>query len=490
VPDAIFSVREDGMVLSANAAVTAIFGYLPDELVGRPLGLILPDYVLGARAVEQDGMRRDGQRVPLEVTLAPCLQENARTFAGIARDITERKQVEAERERLLQESQRANRVKDEFLATLSHELRTPLYVIAGHAELLTMETPGSPAFHESLAAVQKHAKIQTQLINDLLDVSRIVTGKMTLRIRPIELAPTLEQAVEAVRLAASAKDVAIDVALVAGLRVQGDPDRLQQVFWNLLSNAVKFTPAGGKVRLETRLDGDGVAVTVSDTGRGIAPEFLPHVLERFKQEDSSSTRAYGGLGLGLAIVRHLVEMHGATIEAQSRGVGEGATFTVRLLPAAAAVEPAPAPVAGAAAERAPLGIASLGDLGGKRVLIVDDEPDALRILEKALEKVGAVPLPASSARQALARIHSERVDLVLCDIGMPHEDGYEFVRAVRRSGHSIGSVPVLALTAYAGDKDKGRALEAGFDAHIGKPITPKALVRRLEAFLRERAPAP
>jgi CheY-like chemotaxis protein len=256
---------------------------------------------------------------------------------------------------------------------------------------------------------------------------------------------------------------------------------MQQVFWNLLSNAVKFTQAGGWVRVSAYREGDAVVATVSDSGRGIAPEFLPHVFERFKQEDSSSTRAYGGLGLGLAIVRHLIEMHGATIEASSAGIGEGASFTVRLLPAA------PRPAAEPSTE--PRATPAASDLGGMRVLIVDDEPDALRILEKALEKAGAVPLPASSSKQALARMHQEAVDLVICDVGMPHEDGYEFVRTLRRAASPVGSVPVLALTAYAGDKDKGRALEAGFDAHIGKPITPGALIQRLEAFLRAWAPA-
>jgi PAS domain S-box-containing protein len=403
-------------------------------------------------------------------------------------DISERKQLEAERLDLLvreraarTDAEAANRMKDEFLATLSHELRTPLNAMLGWSRLLRTGSLDAATSTRALESIERNTSVQARLIEDLLDVSRILTGKLGLNTRPIELPPVIEAAMETVRTAAEAKSVRLTAVFdrAAG-PVIGDADRLQQVFWNLLSNAVKFTPAGGEVRVWLSRSDSRAKFTVHDTGEGIAPEFLPHVFDRFRQADSGTMRSRGGLGLGLAIVRHLVELHGGTVHAESQGKGYGASFTVDLpLAAVRRVEALPVPDQ----ERAASGLVnlwapdSLPRLDGVQVLIVDDEPDARELLMSVLAQHGASVTTAGSAAEALAALDRARMDVLVSDIGMPDEDGYALIRKVRaRGGRNGPRIPAIALTAYARVEDRARALLAGFQLHVTKPVEPTELV--------------
>jgi len=364
------------------------------------------------------------------------------------------------------EAEVANRAKDEFLATVSHELRTPLTAVLGWARMLRSGRLGPDAIARGLEVIDRNARLQAQLIEDLLDVSRIITGKLRLDIRAIELAPVVEAALDAVRDAAEAKTIALETEFDAAIGpVRGDPDRLQQVVWNLLANAIKFTPAAGRVTVRTRAAGGEIEITVTDTGQGIDRDFLPFVFDRFRQSDSA--RGSGGLGLGLALVRHLTELHGGTVDAHSDGAGKGATFTVRL------------PLAGArdAAVAAALtrGGARFPSLAGVRVLVVDDDEDARQLLALILEQCRADVVTAASAQDALRQLAERVPDVVISDINMPERDGYAFVRELRTRGGTAPRVPAVALTASARGEDRRRALAAGFDVHVAKPIEPAAL---------------
>ena len=378
--------------------------------------------------------------------------------------------------RALRRAEEASRLKDEFLATVSHELRTPLTAVLGWAHLLRSGQMDDESVARALETIERNARAQNRMIDELLDVSRIITGKLRLDVRPVELPLVVETAVESVRPAAEARGVRLQAILDprAG-PVSGDPDRLQQVIWNLLSNAVKFTPKGGRVQVRLARINSHVEITVSDTGQGIEPEFLPYVFDRFRQADMTQTRAHGGLGLGLAIARHLLELHGGTISAASAGAGRGATFTVTLPLMVVHAEP------GAAAERRhPTAVESLPyesgpALDGLRVLIVDDEPDTREMLEAVLSARGAAVVTVASAGEALGALGRETFDVLVSDIGMPGEDGYELIRRVRALGPGRGSVPAAALTAYARDDDRIRALLAGFQIHIPKPVNPAEL---------------
>ncbi|MBM4442991.1 MAG: response regulator, partial [Candidatus Rokubacteria bacterium] len=384
----------------------------------------------------------------------------------------ERARIERERARLLARAEAArgqaevaNRAKDEFLATVSHELRTPLTSMLGWARMLRTRQPDAALLDRGLEVIDRNARHQAQLIEDLLDVSRIITGKLRLDIRATVLAPVVEAALDAVRGAAEGKGVALDVSLDPSLgAVRCDPDRLQQVVWNLVSNAIKFTPAGGRVAVSARaVDGDAELV-VSDTGKGIEVEFLPFVFDRFRQSELG--KASGGLGLGLALVRHLVELHGGTVHVSSAGPGQGATFTVRLPRAGrelpAAVEPA-------------RHAAAFPSLTGVRVLVVDDDPDARELLAMILEECDAEAVTAGSVPEALRRFDDKTPDVVVSDISMPERDGYALVRELRRRAAGGPRVPMIALTASARGEDRHRALAAGFDVHVAKPVEPAAL---------------
>jgi PAS domain S-box-containing protein len=373
------------------------------------------------------------------------------------------------------EAEGASRTKDEFLATLSHELRSPLQPLLNWAYLLRSPNLDPASAERALDAIERSTKTLGQLIEDLLDVSRIVTGKLRLQARPVRLPAVVRAALEAVEPAALARSVTLETRIEPDLpAVMGDPDRLQQVLWNLLSNGIKFTPKGGRVTVSVAARNSEVMLTVADTGAGIKREFLPHVFERFRQAESSTNRAYGGLGLGLAIVRHLVELHGGSVAVQSEGEGQGATFSVRL-PVAAATR---------TAERAPAAVTTEGSVGqlgqsltGLRLLIVDDEADAREVMRFMLERGGAQVRTADSAAQALDAIREARPDLLISDIGMPVEDGYVLVRRLRAMEEGLGRrLPAIALTAYASEEDTRRALTAGFDAHLSKPVDPARLI--------------
>jgi signal transduction histidine kinase/ActR/RegA family two-component response regulator len=396
---------------------------------------------------------------------------------AFAEDLARRASLAVENARLYRQAQEANRIKDEFLATLSHELRTPLTAILGWASMLAEGGLDAGATARAVAAIGRNARAQKQIVEDVLDVSRIITGKLRLEMRPVELRALVQDAVESVRPAAEAKGVYLSTLLAPEVgEVTADPDRLQQVMWNLLSNAVKFTPEGGRVEVELRRAGAHTALRVGDTGQGIEPGFLPHVFDRFRQADMGTTRQHGGLGLGLAIVRHLVELHGGEVSAESAGRGHGSTFTLRL-----PIRPTPRVSDGSGPsvfKAAPTaGDPRAASLAGTRVLLVEDEEDARAMLQALLEGAGASVDAVGSAAEAWARLEGAGCDVLVSDIGMPDEDGYSLIKRVR--GHSAARVrttPAVALTAYARDDDRARALAAGFDAFLPKPVEPAELL--------------
>jgi len=408
---------------------------------------------------------------------------------GTCTDIDAIKRLQQEREHLLASEQaarvdaeRAGRMKDEFLATLSHELRTPLNAILGWATILSGEGAAGPDdLREGLEAIERNARSQTQIIEDLLDMSRIISGKVRLDVQQVDLAAVVRGAVETVKHAADAKAIRVHAVLdpLDG-PVFGDPGRLQQVFWNLLTNAIKFTAKGGRVQVLLERVNSHVEVRVTDTGEGIRPEFLPHVFDRFKQADASTTRRHGGLGLGLGIVKQLVELHGGTVTVKSAGVGCGSTFVVTLpvtpLRPDAHEEPERRhPESSNAA--APFNTDLCKQIAGLKVLVVDDEADSRAVVQRLLEACNAVVLASASAADALERVAAERPDVLVSDIGMPGEDGYSLIRRVRALGPERGgNVPAVALTAYARSEDRTRSILAGFQMHIAKPVEPSELI--------------
>ena len=373
------------------------------------------------------------------------------------------------------EAEVANRAKDEFLATLSHELRTPLNAILGWTRILRKEEVDSPTRARGLEVIERNVQAQARLIEDVLDVSRIITGKMQLAVRRVDLAAVIDAALESVRPAAAARRIDLVPIVEGPSTIRGDPERLQQVLWNLLTNAIKFTPDGG--RIETRLTPgeDAALVEVTDSGKGIDPEFLPYVFDRFRQADSSSTRAHGGLGIGLALVRHLVELHGGAVEARSGGEGSGSTFAIRLPVGGPATEDETvAPVPAATVSRASL--TGLPSLRGLRVLVVDDEADARELLGVILRGKGADVDAASSVAEGMALLEAEPPDVLVSDISMPEADGYELIRRLREREGDGALTPAIALTAYARERDRERALASGFQLHLAKPVEPDDLV--------------
>jgi PAS domain S-box-containing protein len=374
--------------------------------------------------------------------------------------------------RALRHAEESNRLKDEFLATVSHELRTPLTAVLGWAHLLRSGQLDGVSAARALETIERNARSQTQLIEDLLDVSRIITGKLRLDVRPVDPGSLIESAIEALRPAAAAKGIRMQKVMDTGvISVAGDPARLQQVVWNLVSNAIKFTPKGGRVQIRLERINSHVEIVVSDTGAGIAPEFLPHVFDRFRQADQKTTRQHGGLGLGLAIVRHLVELHGGSVEAQSSGEGQGATFVVKLPIVSVYQTEGLAERVHPAAEDALPSYDCPERLDGIKVLVVDDEADTRELLRAGIGQCGAKVLTAGSAQEALEIIERERPHLLISDIGMPGEDGYELIRKVRAlPAGSARRIPAIALTAYARTEDRLRALRAGYQMHMPKPV--------------------
>jgi signal transduction histidine kinase len=427
--------------------------------------------------------------------------ELSRANEELKREIRVRQWAEEERARLLvleqaarKQAEDANRIKDEFLATLSHELRTPLNAILGWAQVLRSGKVDAPTTERALEAVERNARAQAQLISDLLDVSRIITGKLRLELRPVELSRILDAALDSVRPAAEAKEIHLHIVpgQVAGPFV-GDPDRLQQVFWNLLSNAIKFTPQGGTVEVRLRHTPEGnpptpqmAELAVTDTGMGIRPDFLPYVFDRFRQAESTTTRHHGGLGLGLSIVRHLVELHGGTVAVESQGEGQGTTFTVRL-PVRLGAESARIERRAGEPDTGSNLVNDCELLAGLHILVLDDEADARELLLTALEQCGARVTAVSSVPELLEALDRETFHVLVSDIGLPGEDGYSMIRKVRARGAVRGgNLPAAALTAYARTEDRVRALSAGFQMHLSKPIEPAELVATIAALARRQ----
>ena len=419
-----------------------------------------------------------GQGIPLKNEQGQVIK-----WFGTCTDIDSQKQIESERMQLLQQAQvareaaeRANRIKDEFLAVLSHELRTPLNPILGWSKILLNKSPDANTLRRGLQTIERNAQLQTQLIEDLLDVSRILRGKLLLEKVSVNLKRVIEAAIETVHLAAIAKNIQIQLHFkVADLHVQGDAGRLQQIVWNLLSNAVKFTPEGGQVGVHLSQRGSQVEIQVIDTGSGISAEFLPNVFERFRQADST-TRRFGGLGLGLAIVRQLVELHGGTIQADSAGEGQGATFTVRL--PRLTIDSIPP-------NQRDREDSLTTSLAGLRILVVDDDADSREFVAFVLEQEQADVIALSSAIEVIKALEHTPADLLLSDVGMPDIDGYQLMQQLRaKSPAQGGQIPAIALTAYAGDYDQKRAITVGFQQHISKPIDPEILVQAIVNLIR------
>jgi signal transduction histidine kinase/ActR/RegA family two-component response regulator len=410
-------------------------------------------------------------------------EQAERHLAELSHYLAGRQRAEQERDQLLlreqearREAETANRTKDEFLAMVSHELRTPLTAILGWSRLLADNQLEATQHAQAVEAIDRNARVQVQLINDLLDVSRIITGKLHIEARPIKLQAVIAAAIDSVRPAANAKAVRLETAPDPALAiVAGDPDRLQQVVWNLLSNAIKFTPSGGRVTIRLATVASQVRLTVSDTGRGIKPEFLPHMFDRFRQAESTSTRTQGGLGLGLTIVRYLVELHGGTVQAESPGEGRGTVMQVNLPLLACQSEPAPT---GEAGREPSLAHHQAAALSGVRVLVVDDDDNVLELLTTVLEGRGASVTKAASAAEAMLALKDVRPHVLVSDISMPVTNGYELMRAVRSlSATDGGGIPAVAVTAFARAEDRAQALAAGFQEHLPKPVLPEELVR-------------
>jgi PAS domain S-box-containing protein len=497
--DAIIGKTVDGVITSWNRGAERIFGWTEAEATGRHITLIVPEDLRAEEGevlarirrdetvdhFETTRVTKDGRRLNISLTVSPIKDANGRVVGAstIARDVTERKSAEAERARLLSqehaarvEAEAANRAKDEFLAVLSHELRTPLNAVVGWAKMLHAGEVDPDRRTRALDTIMRNANAQVQLIDDLLDVSRVITGKMRLDVQPVDLKTVVEGALDAVGPAAAAKAIRLQPVLDprAG-PITGDPGRLQQVVWNLLSNAVKFTPKGGRIQVHLQRVNSHVEIVVSDTGIGIAAEILPFVFDRFRQADSSSTRSYSGLGLGLAVAKHLVELHGGSITAQSAGEGQGATFIVKLpltiaevaADAMPRVHPTAAPIDRAMPEIR---------LGGLRILVVDDDPDALDLALEILATAGATVRTCLSVPEGVQAVRQWRPDVLISDIEMPGEDGYSFIRRVRAlSVDEGGKTPAVALTAYGRTEDRMRSLAAGYNMHVPKPVNPGEL---------------
>ena len=517
--DAIVSKDLNGVVQSWNEGAERLFGYAAAEMIGRPILPIIPpdrqqeEPEILARLRRGDRVdhfetvrrRKNGELIHVSVTISPIRDSTGRIVGAskIARDITALKSMIVERERLLKSEQEArreaehsSRMKDEFLATLSHELRTPLNAILGWAQLLQIRPTSAADLTEGLETIARNARAQTKLIEELLDMSRIISGKLRLDVQTVDLERVISDSIESVRPAADAKTIRLlKIFDPAAATVRGDAGRLQQVVWNLLTNAIKFTPKGGRVQIYLQRVNSHVEIVVSDTGEGIDAEYMSRLFTRFSQADATSTRRHGGLGLGLAIVRHITELHGGRVSATSPGPGQGATFTVAL-PLTAVHDDRPQhlahPVVEPAADDAAPTLPSI-ELSGVRVLVVDDEPDARALIKRVLEMSSATVITASTAAEGLEALRSERPHVLLSDIGMPGEDGYSLLKKVRELPPSEGgSIPAAALTAFARSEDRRRALLAGFQLHVPKPVEPPellAVVANLADAARRNAPS-
>lgn len=502
----IILISQELVYVEVNPAMAKMLGRRREEVVGRHMSAFLPcnsesQMHAVARDLQTEGcwqgslphLHANGNVVELEWKISTHTTPGMRL--GIVNDITERRAFDAEREQLLlneraarADAERANQLKDEFLATLSHELRTPLNAIVGWAQILKSTEAKPEDYREGIEAIERNAKAQTELISDLLDVSRIISGKMRLELQPVDPVSLIRSAVEGFSATAIAKGIVIDQDLDPRVgTIHADPGRLQQVIWNLGHNAVKFTPAGGEITVRMRRIENEIEITVSDTGQGINPAFLPHIFERFRQEDGTTRRNHGGLGLGLAIVKHLVEMHGGRINAASEGEGKGAAFTVYLPlsgPSASAQEP------DAILDRTPRASEEHHRtlLEGTRVLIVDDDPDARTLIHRVFKRYGAKVTEAETVDEALNLLTQSPPAVLISDIGMPKRDGYDLIQAVRSKGYSADALPAIALTAFARPEDQKHSLVAGFQKHLAKPVDTHALIEAVAVLVGESRP--
>lgn len=481
-------------IVYVNPAFTEMTGYEAEEVLGRSPRMLqgkdTERAVLDAlkRTIAQGNSfhgeainyHKDGSEFYVEWNITPIRssQQEITHYVAIQRNISDRKRLEKERERLLSQEKAArdaaevaNRSKDEFLATLSHELRTPLTPILGWSRVLRTQGLPEERLQQALETIEENAKRQAQLVDDLLDLARIVRGKLTLNFASVPLIESIVAALETVRLAAEARSIRIETNLDATLSpVMGDAGRLQQVIWNLLSNAIKFTPVEGKITVTLSRVDRSAQIQISDNGQGINPDFLPYVFDRFRQEDSSITRQFGGLGLGLSLCRQLVEAHGGTIKAESRGNGQGATFTIQL-PLISEATPRETPIA------APF----KPNLAGVRVLLVEDDFSTLQFLTFIIEQQGAIVTPASSAQAALEEFRQSTFNVLVSDIGMQGMDGFALLQHVRAFAEKL---PAIALTAYATQTHRKQAIMAGYNEHLAKPIEPEKLIQAIAQVVK------
>jgi len=496
--DAIISKTLNGIVTSWNQGAEKIFGYRADEMIGQPVTKLIPSdhpneepRILerlrrGERIehYETQRLRKDGRIIDVSITVSPIRNKDGAIIGAskIAREVTERKRVEArERDALRQaeiaraQAEQASQSKDEFLATLSHELRTPLTAILGWVRMLGTGKLDSQAQKKAIDVIERNVKAQAQLVEDLLDVSRIISGKFRVEVKSVQPSTVIDAALDALRPAADAKEIRLQiVADSAAGPVLGDFHRLQQAVWNLLSNAIKFTPKGGRVLVELARVSSHVEISVTDNGIGIRNDFLPYIFNRFSQADASPTRTYGGLGLGLAITKSIVELHGGSIAAASSGEGRGATFTMKL------------PLAASRRDRRALSDPDLSlatslegpiELVGLRILVVDDEIDTCDMLRFLFERCGAQVQTATSAKDAFGIVEVWNPDVLVSDIGMPEVDGYELIRRIRAQGSARNTkLPAVALTALTRIDDRVKALAAGYQMHVAKPVEPVELL--------------
>ncbi|MEO7932355.1 MAG: ATP-binding protein [Chthoniobacterales bacterium] len=499
--DAIVTKNLNGIVTSWNKSAERIFGYTAAEMVGQPILKVIPEDRKGEEPAILQRLRngervdhfstkrlhKDGHLLDISLTISP-VKNRAGEIVGaskIARDISLQKEAERILETMNDETVRQNRQKDEFLTTLSHELRTPLQSIVGWVQILQAGDLAEGELAQGLEVIGRAAKSQQHIIEDLLDMSRILSGKVRLDVQRIELGTVLEAALETVRPSAQAKGVKLHAVIDAvASPISGDPQRLQQVFWNLLSNAIKFTPRGGRIEVLLQRVDSHIEASITDTGIGIASEFLPHVFDRFRQADASTTRSHGGLGLGLAIVKQLVELHGGSVSAKSPGSNKGATFAV-VVPLAAVTE-ARFESGGRGERGGNAGGRPLAALHGITVLVVDDDEDSRTMVAKTLEKAGANVTTAGSADEALKAVDEKLPHVLVSDIGMPEKNGYTLLEELRsRPADQGGKIPAAALTAYTRVEDRVQAMCAGFQILLPKPVDAAELIATVAALAKQ-----
>jgi PAS domain S-box-containing protein len=503
---AIFMLDPKGNILTWNAGAQRLKGYKPDEIIGKHFSIFygkedkanrkpqreLETATMEGR-VEDEGwrLRKDGTRFWANVVITALHDEKGklRGFAKVTRDMTERRKAEEilrEQAALLEmrvhertgELERANRMKDEFITTLSHELRTPITAITGWIQMMQQGALTPDQERRALDVIGRNLAAQTQLIDDLLNVSRIVAGKLRIDMQPVYPGALVEDAIDSIIPTAKAKSLKLtrDLDMKLG-PVQIDPERFHQIVWNLLANALKFTGRHGHIHVCLKRIDSSALLQITDSGEGIDPEFLPYVFDRFRQADASRSRKHGGLGVGLTIVKYLVELHGGIASAESAGLGKGSTFSIGL--------PIPALASNVRAGAGAKPHEGTG-LTGTRILLVEDEADMREMLAHALTRHGAKTLQANSAKQALRLLEKGKLDLIISDIGMPEVDGYTFMRKVRSMRSTNSTVRSIALTAYAGEEDRKLAAEAGYNSHIPKPITLAELIGVINKLIGER----